>query len=89
MLVLIPGATLAAAQRVAEDIRRHLHEQPLQHGGQTLSCTLSVGVAQWQPGESIESLLQRADAALYASKAAGRNRVSVSPITSPHEESPP
>jgi len=89
MLVLMPGATLAAAQRVAEDIRRHLHEQPLQRGGQTLSCTLSVGVAQWQPGESIESLLQRADAALYASKAAGRNRVSVSPITSTHEESPP
>jgi diguanylate cyclase (GGDEF)-like protein len=90
MLLLMPGATLATAQRVAEDIRRHLHEHPMQHGGQALSCTLSVGVAQWQPGESIESLLlQRADAALYASKAAGRNQVSVCPLTSIHEELPP
>ncbi|WP_430543199.1 GGDEF domain-containing protein, partial [Xanthomonas sacchari] len=49
-----------------------------------------VGVAQWQRGESVAALLQRADAALYASKAAGRNRVSVSPSTaSPTKEPQP
>ncbi|MDY4338213.1 diguanylate cyclase [Xanthomonas sp. LF07-6] len=78
MLLLMPGATLEAARRVAEDIRQHVAAQPLPREGQALSCTLSVGVAQWQRGESVAALLQRADAALYASKAAGRNRVSVS-----------
>ncbi|MCW0459562.1 hypothetical protein NB717_000630 [Xanthomonas sacchari] len=75
---------------MAEDIRQHVAAQPLPREGQALSCTLSVGVAQWQRGESVAALLQRADAALYASKAAGRNRVSVSPSTaSPTKEPQP
>ena len=44
--------------------------------------TASLGVAQAQPGESdVNALLGRADAALYAAKAAGRNRVSSQPGT--------
>ncbi len=39
--------------------------------------TLSAGLAQWQPGESAEALLHRADQALYRAKAAGRNRAHV------------
>ena len=35
-------------------------------------CTASFGVAQFVPGESVESLVGRADAALYAAKHAGR-----------------
>jgi PleD family two-component response regulator len=34
-------------------------------------------VAAWRPGESAEALVARADAALYAAKAAGRDRVAV------------
>ncbi|MDQ1093652.1 diguanylate cyclase (GGDEF)-like protein [Xanthomonas sacchari] len=90
MLLLMPGATLEAARRVAEDIRQHVAAQPLPRDGQALSCTLSIGVAQWQRGESVAALLQRADAALYASKSAGRNRVSVStPHRVTHQEPQP
>lgn len=43
----------------------------------SLSMTLSIGVAEARRGDTDESLLQRADAALYRTKAAGRNGVSV------------
>jgi diguanylate cyclase len=39
------------------------------------AVTISAGYAQRQPGESIPSFIERADAALYASKRGGRNRV--------------
>jgi diguanylate cyclase (GGDEF)-like protein len=42
-----------------------------------LSCT--IGVAEWQPGDPAERLLDRADRALYAAKGAGRNRVAPAP----------
>ena len=37
--------------------------------------TLSAGIAEYRPGEGIESLMRRADRALYEAKYAGRNRV--------------
>ena len=43
--------------------------------GQLFDASLSLGVTELAAGESAEHLLQRADAALYASKSAGRDRV--------------
>jgi diguanylate cyclase len=42
---------------------------------QTIACTISLGVAAIQNGDTTESWLSRADAALYAAKEGGRNRV--------------
>ncbi|MGI8778745.1 MAG: diguanylate cyclase [Solirubrobacteraceae bacterium] len=75
-LVAIAGAdevTLAAlAGRVSHRIRDL--EVPDGAGG-AVALTASVGAAVWAPSDTVESLIARADRALYAAKAAGRDRV--------------
>jgi PleD family two-component response regulator len=41
--------------------------------------TISGGIAQWQDGETVEHLLDRADKLLYQAKAGGRNQVHIEP----------
>lgn len=73
---LLPEATLEAARQVAERLRSEIEGQCMElPDGQALHLTVSLGLAQLHPGESLESLLGRADKALYAAKLAGRNRV--------------
>ena len=43
----------------------------------SFKVTVSIGVAEWCDADSVDSLVDRADAALYRAKAAGRNRVEV------------
>jgi diguanylate cyclase (GGDEF)-like protein len=68
--VVLPGADEAAAAAVAERIRRGVEGAPAQE-----RMTVSLGVASMEGEEDAESLVARADARLYAAKAAGRNRV--------------
>jgi diguanylate cyclase (GGDEF)-like protein len=72
--VLLPDAGAEMAARVAQRLRRAL-ERPLAVGAAQaeVSYTVSIGIARLEPGESIGDLLMRADRALYAAKAAGRN----------------
>jgi diguanylate cyclase (GGDEF)-like protein len=77
---LLPETDLAAALVAAERLRAAVEATPLAApGGEALRVTVSVGVAHRGAGEdgSLDGLLARADAAMYASKDRGRNRVSV------------
>ena len=75
-VVMMPGAGLAEAQIAAERLRRVIGETPFQVDGiGEVPVTVSVGLAQLNQGESVDSLLRRADAALYEAKTEGRNRV--------------
>lgn len=76
MLVILPDTRLVEARGVAENLRSSINCRPLSIDGRLLNATLSLGIAELAPGETAEHLLERADAALYASKAAGRDRVS-------------
>jgi len=49
--------------------------------GKDIVLTASIGITDFRPGESIDEAFQRADMALYGAKAAGRNRVMISPDT--------
>lgn len=71
--VLLPATGADTALLVAERLRQGLDCPP--DAGAGVGYTVSVGVATLLPGESIDALLSRADAALYAAKAGGRNAV--------------
>jgi len=70
-LILLPQTTSEAGALLAERIRRNLEEANLS-GTQ---ITASLGVAQLRCGEDVNTLIQRADEALYRAKFEGRNRV--------------
>lgn len=79
-VVLLFDTPLTGAQILAERIRRCVEASRIKRTGdnQVLdNLTISLGVACRLPGESVESLIARADAALYQSKQNGRNRVTV------------
>ena len=75
-VVVLPHLDRDAAGKAGERFREALAVHPivLPDGG-TLSLTVSIGVAVAREGESFEEAIRRADQALYAAKAAGRNRV--------------
>ena len=74
-LIIFEDATLDVARDLAERIRIRVLADPFIEDAQKLFVTLSLGVAEARPEESAESLIERADQAMYEAKAAGRNRV--------------
>ncbi|HEX6699811.1 MAG TPA: GGDEF domain-containing protein, partial [Gaiellaceae bacterium] len=78
--VLLPETDALGAQGLAERLREELAALELQGPGeQLLSVTASFGVAVYPDAASGDELLTLADAALYAAKAAGKNRVVIAP----------
>jgi two-component system, cell cycle response regulator len=73
--ILLEGANLEAATAQAEVLRASVAELSFDTGRGQLWVTCSLGVAEGHPGESIDQLLKRADAALYKAKEGGRDRV--------------
>lgn len=71
--VLVPSTVVEDARQLAEKLRAAM----ARHDFGNRTVTASFGVAEWHDDESIESWLQRADAALYAAKEGGRNRVAM------------
>jgi diguanylate cyclase len=76
--IVLPNTVLRSALTVADHIRRAVMSKELikRSTGQNLGrVTISLGVATARKGDTIESLIARADACLYAAKRNGRNRV--------------
>jgi diguanylate cyclase len=77
-VILLPSTTLANALIVAEQIRQEIAGKTLKFKktGErigTISC--SLGVSQMQPGDTTDTIVERADRALYVAKHSGRNNV--------------
>jgi len=73
--VILPGTSMADAGAAAERVRGAIETTPFRFRTAELHVTASLGVAELLPDEDVPGLIQRADAALYASKGAGRNQV--------------
>lgn len=74
MAVILPMADLKAAEQVGERIRRAVAHHQVMHNDQPLSVTISVGVAVLDGAtQDKETLIRRADDALYRAKDEGRN----------------
>ncbi|PKL94945.1 MAG: hypothetical protein CVV18_07325 [Gammaproteobacteria bacterium HGW-Gammaproteobacteria-8] len=77
-MILLPAADHSTTAAVAERLRtaiaaRHVHGE----ADVDIRVTVSIGIARAMDGETLESLMQRADQALYSAKRGGRNRVCV------------
>ena len=80
-VVLLPGSSQEAAVALGERIRDEVASKPFDANGHLVRVTVSVGVSS-EAGDtlpSLESMLGRADEALYVAKNQGRNRVVVLP----------
>ncbi len=70
--VIMPGADLDLGRAAAERLRARIESEVFD---KELRITVSVGVSGFEPGDTAERLLKRADRALYAAKQRGRNKV--------------
>ena len=80
-VVLLPGTPIEKASAVAERIRRQI--QTMKITGCQKQITISLGLARWRSGDSLESFLARADTALYQAKRTGRNKIEIEPVVLP------
>lgn len=78
LIVVLPAADMNTCAAVAERIRTSIAEAKITRraSGEALpGITVSIGVAQFRPGEPASEFIERCDNALYAAKSSGRNRV--------------
>ncbi len=78
-VVVLPGSDASHAARRAEEVRLRIQALEVATDGGLVRITVSIGVAAIRAGEDRRSLFKRADAAVYAAKQQGRNRVVLAP----------
>ena len=77
-LVLFPDCTMDQARASAERLRNSLREQQLRIDDQSVTVTLSLGLAGYEGGDVLfDQIARRADIALYVAKTQGRDRVEI------------
>lgn len=75
--IILNNTNTKGAQLLAERLRGAVQQMSINHDNKAFNITTSIGVATYQTGETHESILQRADKALYEAKGSGRNKVVV------------
>ncbi len=87
--VLLTNTPLSESLNALERIRHSLDESPIQIGERTIYATVSIGAVQWTASHmDVDAMLAHADAALYAAKRHGRNRVQLYHAELMHMDAP-
>jgi diguanylate cyclase (GGDEF)-like protein len=71
---LLVESDLSDAVDIAQEFRRSVEGLKIFAGEKQVAVTCSLGVAEWEAGDTIDTLLRRADLALYEAKRTGRNK---------------
>ena len=75
-VIILPETDLAGASATAERLRSAIAESEIAAGGDVLHITVSIGVTELSPeDDQVETVLKRADKAMYQAKKNGRNRI--------------
>ncbi|MBL8102625.1 MAG: diguanylate cyclase [Anaerolineales bacterium] len=80
-VILLPETNLESARRVAERLRQFIMNEPFPTDAGALRITVSIGLAEAKDTDSLHTLIEHADVALYKAKEAGRNRVMLDELT--------
>lgn len=75
--VILPDDGTEQAVQKAEEAMKKIRNEVFIQGGAQIKFTVSMGIAQMHPEETVEEWVKRADSALYTSKNSGRNRYTV------------
>ena len=73
-VALLQGVDKENAMQVATRLCRRVHRLEMHIGSAEVLLTVSIGVAMRAPSDSVQSLVERADTAMYSAKLSGRNR---------------
>ncbi len=83
-IMMLPGTGAEEAAVLGERLRRHWKE--MTSPGISIRVTASFGVAAYQPGDTVDGFIERADQALYDAKTMGKNQVVVGEDTTEQVE---
>ena len=73
-LMILPATPAQLGLAIAEELCQRFAAQPFLQGGAPLPVTVSIGVSESRPGDTLQACVARADQALYHAKHQGRNR---------------
>lgn len=76
-LLVLPDCSIADALKLVEEIRIAVSENQISANDAPIKTTISAGLAELVPGESVDQLINRADQALYKAKNSGKNRSAI------------
>lgn len=75
--LLLPETPLQGGVQLLESLRANIQQCPFHFKGARIEVTFSAGVSAFAPGDTAETVFERADRAMYRAKDGGRNRVEV------------
>lgn len=74
-IIGLPNTKISGAMKLAKRIKSSIEENEFQYNNTKIQVTVSIGVTSASKNDSIFSLIERADEALYEAKKKGRNRI--------------